>query len=128
MLFGIGHDIVDNIRIAKLLHSYQTRFINKILSEHEYQNFMNITHETKKINYIAKRYAAKEAFSKACSTGLRYPIIMPNISILNDELGKPYFIFNEQIQYWLNKNNITRCLLSLSDEQQLSSAFVILEI
>lgn len=124
MIIGIGHDVVQNIRIKKLLEQYEEKLIQKILSATEQEILLT---KSNKINYIAKRFAAKEAFAKACGTGLRSPILMPSISIINNHLGKPRLIFNQAITDWLNANKITECHLSLSDEIDFSSAFVILE-
>lgn len=125
MIFAIGHDIVDTDRIKVLLDQYGNTFLKKILSLEEI-----IVYQTKNnnINYLAKRFAAKEAFAKACGTGLRPPILLPNISILNDSLGKPEFKFSDDIKNWLLDKKITSCHLSISDEKNLASAFVILEL
>lgn len=125
MIYAIGHDIAENHRIGQLLEQYQDKFVSKILSLHEKTIYAT---KTNKVNYLAKRFAAKEAFAKACKTGLVAPILMPNISIVNDELGHPSFIFDESIQNWLIERKIKTCHLSLSDEVSLSSAIVILEM
>lgn len=124
MIFAIGHDIVEIKRIEELYTKYGNAFLNKILSEDEKIIYAN---NNKNSNYLAKRFAAKEAFAKACGTGLRPPILLPGISILNNEHGKPYFKFNVEIDSWLANNKIKTCHLSLSDEKILASAFVILE-
>ncbi len=125
MIYSIGHDIVENVRIAKIIANYGQRFINRILSEEEHQQLIL---RQDKVKFIAKRFAAKEAFAKACGTGLRAPILMPNIIISNNELGKPVFNFNIDIKNWLEEKKICYCHLSLSDEINLSSAFVVLEL
>ena len=125
MIFGIGHDIVENSRISFLLNKYGQRFVTKILSSQEQEIFLK---RTDKVNYLAKRFAAKESFAKACNTGLRSPVLLTHISILNDALGKPVFQFSTTLQQWLTTHRITACHVSLSDENNLSSAFVILEI
>lgn len=124
MIYGIGHDIVENNRINKLMDQYSNKFIQKILTPLEQEIFIT---KKDKIRFIAKRFAAKEAFAKACGTGLRDPILLNSISIINDELGKPCFKFSVEIEKWLIKNQINHCHLSISDEVNLSSAFVILE-
>ena len=124
MIFGIGHDIVENSRISTLLNKYGQQLVRKILSASE-QNIFN--NRTNKVNYLAKRWCAKEAFAKACNTGLRTPVLLTNISILNDDLGKPVFQFSNNLQQWLNARHINQYHISLSDEKNLSSAFVILE-
>ena len=80
-----------------------------------------------KVKFVAKRFAAKEAFAKACNTGLRAPVLLSNISVLNDELGKPYLVLAPELEQWLLAREIKTYHLSLSDERSLSSAFVILE-
>jgi holo-[acyl-carrier protein] synthase len=123
-IYSIGHDIVKNIRIANLLNKYDQHFTNKVLSVSEQETLKTKNNPT---NFIAKRFAAKEAFAKACGIGLRHPILMPNITIANDKLGKPYFILDNSIQRWLLDKGIKHHHLSISDEDHVSSAFVILE-
>lgn len=127
MLFGIGHDIVDNERIAKLYNNYSERFVNKVLSEIEKNELLKYKSSKRQISYIAKRFATKEAFAKACGLGIRSPILMPNISVLNDSLGKPKLLFAPAVALWLKDHGVTNCLVSLTDEKNVSSAFVILE-
>jgi holo-[acyl-carrier protein] synthase len=124
MIFAIGHDIVEISRIKVLFDRYGDALLRKILSPQERIIYQQ---EHKNINYLAKRFAAKEAFAKACNTGLRPPILLPNISVLNDSLGKPEFSFNQEIKHWLAVKNIQHCHLSISDEKNLAAAFVILE-
>ena len=123
-IYAIGHDIVENERIEKLLNQYDQKLVEKVLSKSEQETLATKTDKTR---FIAKRFAAKEAFAKACGTGLRAPVLMPSISIANDGLGKPYFIFDDRILAWLDEKQIFSCHLSLSDETNLSSAFVVLE-
>ncbi len=124
MIYAIGHDIVENTRIARMLEDYEQKFIDKVLSTSEQIIYRQ---RNDKVKYLAKRFAAKEAFAKACGTGLRSPILMPNISIVNNELGKPAFDFDISIKEWLMNKKIAYSHLSLSDETSISSAFVILE-
>ncbi len=124
MIFAIGHDIVQNDRIKRLYDLYGEQFIKRILSDDE-QNILK-NHNAKSY-FIAKRFAAKEAFAKACGIGFRAPILMPDITVINDEMGKPVFNFNYAITKWLKERNILNCHVSLSDELNMSSAVVILE-
>ncbi len=124
MIFGIGHDIVDHTRIKHMLDKYGDKFINRILTNQE----QDIYHTRKdNINFLAKRFAAKEAFAKACGTGLISPINLLNISVLNDNLGKPILHLEHSINEWLKQHHIINNFISISDEKQYSSAFVILE-
>ena len=124
MIYAIGHDIVDNARMECLVNKYGGKFAAKILSPSE---LLIYDQHADKARYIAKRFAAKEAFAKACGTGIRNPILLPLISIMNDALGKPVFQFSHEIQQWLADREIIRSHLSISDEALLSSAFVVLE-
>ncbi|MCX8514552.1 MAG: hypothetical protein RL017_390 [Pseudomonadota bacterium] len=130
MIYGVGQDIVNIKRIDSILGTYGEKFKDKILSATEIialnQHNSNIS------SFVAKRFAAKEAFAKACGIGIRKPINMRDISVINNPMGKPQLIFSPSIQKWLNKQQIKSCHLSLSDEIinneiRLASALVILE-
>ena len=125
-IFGIGTDIVNIKRIKKILKNNGTRFKNKIFSESE------INYCEKKRDpgpFYAKRFAAKEAFSKALGTGIRKGINLKNIIIFNDVYGKPniklkgstYNYFKKKIKS--KKYNIH---LSLSDDEPWAQATVII--
>jgi len=124
MIYAIGHDIVENRRIEHMLSRYGNRSLSRILTEAE---LGLLALRSDKIRFVAKRFAAKEAFAKACGTGLREPVLLSNISVLNDELGKPCFIFAPVLKQWLDNKGIISCHLTISDERMLSSAIVIFE-
>ena len=125
MIYGIGQDIVENKRLARVFGLYGQRFVDKVLSPAEQEVY---SRRKKKIQYIAKRFAAKEAFSKACGMGFHTPILMPRISVLNAPSGKPIFVFDNTITEWLATRKINGFHVSLSDEINTSTAFVILEV
>lgn len=124
MIYAIGHDLVENRRIEQMIADYGQRSLSRILTKAE---LALLAQRSDKIRFVAKRFAAKEAFAKACGTGLRQPVVLSNISILNDKLGKPYIAVAAELQLWLDQHGIIACHLSLSDERSLSSALVILE-
>jgi holo-[acyl-carrier protein] synthase len=124
MIYAIGHDIVDNQRIDNLLRRLGLRFVQRILTPEEITLY---TSKACSSNFVAKRFAAKEAFAKACGTGIRAPVVFANISILNDDLGKPYLLLANTLAHWLQERGINKWHITLSDERQLSSAIVILE-
>lgn len=124
MIYAIGHDIVENKRIKKIYDKYGDTFALRLLTLEEFQIYQT---KPNKILFLAKRFAAKEAFAKACKIGLRRPVLLRNIAILNDEFGRPYFKFANDLQIWLNEQNIINYHLSISDEMHISSAVVILE-
>jgi holo-[acyl-carrier protein] synthase len=131
MIYGVGQDIVNIKRIDSILGIYGEKFKDKILSSVEIK--LLDQHNSNISPFIAKRFAAKEAFAKACGLGIRNPINMKEISVINDILGKPQLKFSQEIQEWLDKQQVKSCYLSLSDEIinneiRLASAIVILEV
>ena len=80
-----------------------------------------------KARFLAKRFAAKEAFSKALGTGLRDPATFQNIAVAHDDLGKPMLVLASELQDFLQSRQITKMHISISDERNLATAFVVLE-
>ena len=125
MIFGIGTDIVDVERIRKL--GSLEKFADKILSLNELEVFKSQIDE-KKVTFLAKQFAAKEAVSKALGTGIGKDIRFNQIEILRNSYGKPYLNHDGIITTILNDLGITKTHVSLSDEKKYALAFVILEI
>jgi|SaaInl6LU_22_DNA_1037377.scaffolds.fasta_scaffold01584_11 holo-[acyl-carrier protein] synthase len=125
MIFGIGNDIVEIVRIKKIYDRFGNHFARKVLTESEFKIFIK---KTAPIHFLAKRFAAKEAFSKALGIGFRKPVSFHGIEVRNNDLGRPSFHFNDEIMIYLKLQKIDSCHLSLSDERKLASAFVILEL
>ena len=124
MVKGIGVDLVDNIRFEELINRYGNKVALKILSKSEYLEYLKVS---SKNTYLAKKFAAKEALSKAIGSGLYRNGIFPRlISISHTGLGKPFFEFSSEINsYILEKyKNIQ---LSITDTQTHSIAFVTVE-
>lgn len=124
MIFGIGTDIVEIARIEASIKQFGDDFAKRILAESELENYEK---STIKPRFLAKRFAAKEAFSKALGTGLRAPATFQNIAIGHDDLGKPILILAADLQALLQTNTITQTHISISDEKNLAAAFVVLE-
>ena len=125
-IFGIGTDIVNIKRLEKLIKVNGGRFKNKIFSKNEI-----IYCEKKKdpIPFYAKRFAAKEALSKALGTGIRKGINLRNIEISNDNLGKPSIHLKGGAANFLRKKIKTKkysIYLSLSDDIPWAQATVII--
>ena len=122
---GTGVDIVDNKRIRKLISN--KLFIKRTFGKKEI-NFSK--KKLDKVNYFAKRFAAKEAFVKSIGTGFRNNLNFKDIEILNDKMGKPYYYKTRKIdkiikkKFKIRKYNI---FLSISDENNYSAAFTILQ-
>ena len=125
-IFGIGTDIVDVDRIRNSLKNKD--FINRIFNEKEILKCKKINNS---INCYAKRFAAKEAFSKALGTGISNGINFKEIVILNKKSGKPYISIIGQTKKILNKRfkrKKSKLSLSLSDEKKYAVAFVTISI
>ena len=124
-IYGIGSDIISNIRIKKSLKN--KKFLKRIFSIEEIKKGSKLKN---KFMYFSKRFAAKEAFVKALGTGFRDNINFNSISILNDKKGKPYIkcekSLNKKIKV-LTKKKKLNVFLSLADEKDYSLAFVIIQ-
>ena len=124
MIFGIGTDIVEVSRIAASINAFGDSFAERVLAESELEGYQN---SQIKARFLAKRFAAKEAFSKALGTGLRAPATFQNIAISHDDLGKPILVLAPDLLAFMQKKNIQHTHISISDEKNLATAFVILE-
>jgi holo-[acyl-carrier protein] synthase len=124
MILGTGTDLIDVRRIERALSRFGDRFARRVLVDHEYQRFCS---HLKPAHYLAKRFAAKEAFSKAMGTGIHFPVNWHNVSVANERSGRPYLQFSEPLAALLKQRGISRAHLSLSDEIEMACAFVVLE-
>ena len=123
-ILGIGVDIVKNKRIQSLIKN--RNFIKRTFGIKELKFSKE---KIDKTNYFAKRFAAKEAFSKSFGTGIRGDLSFKDIEILNDKMGKPFFYKSKKIDQIIRKKFKIKkydLLLSLSDEKDHSIAFSIL--
>ena len=124
-ILGIGVDIVENARIHKSLKNIS--FIKRVFSSSEILLAKKVTN---KKSYYSKRFAAKEAFSKAIGTGFRDNLNFKDISIINDKSGKPLFVVTNKIKKIIKKQfkiSSFDFFLSISDEKKYSIAYVILQ-
>jgi holo-[acyl-carrier protein] synthase len=122
---GIGVDIIDNKRFKKLIKD--KKFINRIFSKKEISASKK---KLNKINFFSNRFAAKESFAKALGTGFRNKLNFKDIEILNDKLGKPFYLINNKIKQIIKKNKKIanfELFLSISDEKDYSTAFTIIQ-
>lgn len=130
MILGVGIDSVSVGRIEKLIKQFAEKFTAKIFVAGEILKADQIKNPEIQILFYAKRFAAKEAFSKATGLGIGRGINFLDIEIENDQLGKPQIkILNgkeEFLRQHFNCQNFS-IHLSLTDEHPLASAFVIIE-
>ena len=124
MILGIGTDLCEIGRIQRALDRHGERFARKILVDAELDRFR---HHRKPAAYLAKRFAAKEAFSKAMGTGIHFPVNWHNLWVENGRSGKPELKFSAPLQALLRGRGVSAAHLSLTDETGLACAFVVLE-
>ena len=124
MIFGVGTDVVEIGRIEKALGRWGVRFAERILCAPELNRFRN---HKQPASYLAKRFAAKEAFTKALGTGIKAPANWHGVWVTNLASGKPELQFSEPLKKALSSRGISRAHLSLADERGVAVATVILE-
>ena len=125
MIIGLGTDIIENNRIKKTLNQFGKKFkqrcflLNEIIKSENRKN---------SVNSFAKRYAAKEACSKALGTGLARGVFWKDIEVVNDKFGKPKIILHNKAKKLLDKFNYKNpnIEVSLSDEKSYAIANVII--
>ena len=124
-ILGIGVDVIQNKRIQSLMNN--KNFINRTFGDNEVKFSKKILDKT---NYFAKRFAAKESLVKSLGTGFRNSLNFKDIEILNDKIGKPYFLKSKKVSNIIqNKFKVKKfnLFLSISDEKEYSVAFTILQ-
>lgn len=124
MIIGIGTDLCEIGRVQRALNRHGERFARRILIESELDRFRQ---HRKPAAYLAKRFAAKEAFSKALGTGIRFPVNWHNVSVENALSGRPMLQFSAPLEVLLRSRGVTATHLSLTDEIGMACAFVVLE-
>lgn len=123
MIYGIGTDIVSVARIRDGLVRHGERYADAMLAVSEHADLARASDPAR---FLAKRFAAKEAFSKAFGTGLRSPVTLHAIAVTHDALGKPVFAFDEGLGALMRERRL-QAQLSISDERDYVVAFAILE-
>ena len=124
-ILGIGVDIIHNKRIKNSLK--KVKFKNRVYDIKELKQSKLLKN---KVNYFSKRFAAKEAFAKALGTGFRMNLNLKDIIIMNDKMGKPYYVKTTKITKIIKKKFKVKkfnCFLSISDEKDYSTAFAIIQ-
>ena len=131
MIYGIGTDIVIIARIQDLLTRYGERFARRVLGPDELTEYRRRYGRGDHgpgyaARYLAKRFAAKEAFSKALGLGLRGPMTLLSLQILNDRRGQPVAHARNALAPYLQERGLV-AHVSLSDEVDNAVAFVVIE-
>lgn len=131
MIYGIGTDIVLIARIDALIRKWGDRFPRRVLGPDELREYERRRSRGEHgaayaCRYLAKRFAAKEAFSKALGLGLRGPMTLLSLQILNNRRGQPIAVPRNELEPYLRDRGLS-AHVSLSDEVDSALAFVVLE-
>ena len=124
MIAGVGIDIVEHKRIARIHTRYGEKFARRILDEMEMEDYRKAP---SKVRLLAKRFAAKEAASKALGTGFTRGITLNMICIRHDSNGRPLLEFCSKASDYASNLGVVEKWLSISDEEKYSTAMVVLE-
>jgi holo-[acyl-carrier protein] synthase len=127
-IYGIGTDIVQVSRVAAVMQRTQGRFAEKVLGPDELRVYhaRNARSEVRGLAFLATRFSAKEAFSKAIGLGMRWPMTWRALQTLNEPSGKPIVVASGELADWLAERGIT-ARVTVSDERDYAVSFVIAE-
>ncbi|RJX30667.1 MAG: holo-ACP synthase [Oxalobacter sp.] len=128
MIYGIGTDILMISRVEAALGRHGDRFAERILGPEELARYHRRKSkvEARGIRFLATRFAAKEAFSKAIGLGMRMPMTWRSMQTLNAPSGKPIVVCSGALQEFMEQNGLT-AQVSVTDESDYAVAFVIVE-
>lgn len=128
MIYGIGTDIIQISRIEAALVRNGERFAEKILGPEELEKYRRRKEkvEARGVRFLATRFAAKEAFSKAIGLGMRMPMTWRAMQTLNAASGQPIALTNGALKQFMDQNGLT-AQISITDEADYAVAFVIVE-
>lgn len=124
MIIGVGTDIARVARFERAVVRHGERFALRLLGDDELTLFQA---RGRPVAYLAKRFAAKEAFVKALGTGLRRGMRWTEIQVVNDAMGRPSLLLSGQAHDLAEAAGVKALHLSLSDEEAFAVAFVVLE-
>ena len=127
-IYGIGTDICDIRRIRAALERHGERFAGKILSEAEMATWRLRSQRwpERGVRFVATRFSAKEAFSKAIGLGMRMPMSWRLCEIAKAPSGKPGIVLHEPLKSWFEARGLS-AQVSVSDESDYATSFVIVE-
>jgi holo-[acyl-carrier protein] synthase len=128
MIFGLGTDIIRIDRIAAAVTRHGDRFAERVLGPQEMEKYLSrkAKVEVRGLRFLATRFAAKEAFSKAIGLGMRMPMTWRSAQILNAPSGKPMVVTSGALATFMQAHGIS-AQVSISDEAEYAVAFVIVE-
>lgn len=128
MIYGIGTDICDIRRIRASVERHGERFAQKVLTEYELQVWRSRSARwpERGIAYLATRFSAKEAFSKAVGLGMRMPMTWRRCEIANLPSGQPTVVLHGPLKEWFEAHGL-RAHISMSDENEYATSYCVVE-
>jgi len=128
MIYGIGTDICDIRRIEATLGRQGERFVHKVLSEAEIAVWRRRSERNAQrgVRFLATRFSAKEAFSKAIGLGMRMPMTWRSCEITNLPSGKPVIVLHGELKAWFEAQGL-RAHVTVTDETDYAASFVVVE-
>jgi holo-[acyl-carrier protein] synthase len=128
MIFGIGTDVCDVRRIRATFERQGDRFAHKVLAEGELVVWKarSARWPERGLRYLATRFSAKEAFSKAVGLGMRMPMTWRLCEIANHRSGKPYVILHGGLKEWFEAQGLV-AHVTVTDETDYAASFVVVE-
>lgn len=124
MIVGIGIDVVQIIRIERLIKKWGSKFTKRVFSQNEIK--YSETH-LKSEQHFAANFAVKESFVKALGTGFKSDLRIRDIEVLRDKAGKPYINLFGKAKQKIAELGVNRIHTSISHDGEYSIALVILE-
>ncbi len=128
MIYGIGTDICDVRRIRASLTRFGPRFAQRILSQAEYATYLarQARSAERGVSFVATRFSAKEAFSKAIGLGMRMPMTWRSCEVASLPSGKPHLVLHGALKTWFEAENLV-AHVSVTDETDYAASFVVVE-
>ena len=128
MIFGIGTDILKRDRVVQVLERRGERFAAKILGPEEMLIYQRRSgrHSARGVTFLATRFAAKEAFSKAIGLGMRWPMTWRAMQVLKEPSGKPRVVTSGELAQWMAARHL-KAHISVTDEADYVAAFAVVE-
>ena len=127
MIIGLGNDICNITRIEQSYKKFGQHFIKRCFGKNEQEELQQLADEKKLCASLAKRFAAKEAFSKALGTGFKNGLVWAEIEILHKKDGQPYVCLSEKTEQLIKEKGAKNIFVSLSDDYPFEQAVVIIE-
>jgi len=128
MIYGIGTDICDVRRIHASMARHGERFAQRVLGDTEFAVWQRRSQRwpERGLRYLATRFSAKEAFSKAIGLGMRLPMTWRHCEIVNLSSGQPFIVLHGELKSWFDAQGL-RAQVSMTDERDYAASFVVVE-